>query len=101
MLKPWGRSLLVAILVFALGACSSSGDGGGERPFSALFLDSESSSLEARGYENEPRLVLTGKTGAAYTVTVTEGGTWCVTSRRTHATTASGTRVNGRQIVYL
>lgn len=101
MLKPWGRSLLVVILVFALGACSSSGDGGGERPFSALFLDSESSSLEARGYENEPRLVLTGKTGAAYTVTVTEGGTWCVTSRRTHATTASGTLVNGRQIVYL
>lgn len=101
MLKPWGRSLLVAILVLALGACSSSGDGGGERPFSALFLDSESSSLEARGYENEPRLVLTGKTGAAYTVTVTEGGTWCVTSRRTHATTASGTLVNGRQIVYL
>ena len=50
MLKPWGRSLLVAILVLALGACSSSGDGGGERPFSALFLDSESSSLEARGY---------------------------------------------------
>lgn len=101
MLKPWGCALFAAILVLTFGACSSSKGGEDNPACSALFFDSESTSLVARGYENEPRIVLTGKVGTSYTITITEGGSWCWTSRRTNATSASGTLVTKRQVVYV
>lgn len=101
MPKTRGYSLLVAILLLTLGACSSSNDGENSQPFTAVFFDSETTTLEARGYENEPRIVLTGKVGTSYTITITEGGAWCLTSRRNNATSATGTLVSSRQIVYI
>lgn len=100
MLKPWGYALLVVSLVLVFGQCSSS-DGNESAAFSANFRESGTTALDARGYANDPIVVLTGKVGAAYTITVTEGGAWCWTSRRTQATTRTGSIVTRSDVVYL
>ena len=64
-------------------------------------METETTTLDAKGYATDPRLVLTGPVGTAYTVTVTEGGSWCWTSRRTHTTTKSAKLVSANDVVYL
>lgn len=100
MLKPWGRVMLLLALVLCFGRCGSSDDGDGNTPFTAVFLDSQTASLDAQGYANDPRVVLTGKTGTPYTITITEGGSWCWTSRK-QATTRTGTLAASKSFVYL
>lgn len=88
--------MLVALSV----SCGSSEDGQGTS-FGARFLESQNTSLEAPGYASDPRIVLSGTVGTSYTVTVTEGGSWCWTSRNTHATSRSGSLVTTADVVYL
>ena len=88
--------MLVALSV----SCGSSEEGQGT-PFGARFLESQNTSLEAPGYASDPRIVLSGTVGTSYTVTVTEGGSWCWTSRNTHATSRSGSLVTTADVVYL
>ncbi len=101
MLKPWSRALILMACVLVFGRCGSSDDGDGPLSFSAVFADSETTTLTAKGYANDPRIVLTGKTGTAYTIRVDDGGSWCWTSRRTHATTRTGTLAAKRDFIYL
>ena len=88
--------MLVALSV----SCGSSEEGQGTS-FGARFLESQNTSLEAPGYASDPRIVLSGTVGTSYTVTVTEGGSWCWTSRNTHATSRSGSLVTTADVVYL
>ena len=88
--------MLVALSV----SCGSSEEGQGTS-FGARFLESQNTSLEAPGYASDPRIVLSRTVGTSYTVTVTEGGSWCWTSRNTHATSRSGSLVTTADVVYL
>lgn len=92
--------MVLGALLLVFGRCGSSDD---DTPanISALFLDTETTTLAAKGYATDPRLVLTGPVGTAYTVTVTEGGSWCWTSRRTQATTKSAQLVAASEVIYL
>ena len=100
LLKLFGRAMVLGALLLVFGRCGSSDD---DTPanISALFLDTETTTLAAKGYATDPRLVLTGPVGTAYTVTVTEGGSWCWTSRRTQATTKSAQLVAASEVIYL
>lgn len=100
ILKLLGRTVFLLALALVLGRCGSD-DGGTTTKISATFRDSGSTTLDAKGYANDPRIVLTGPVGAAYTITVTEGGKWCWTSRRTKATTKSAHLVAANEVVYL
>lgn len=100
ILKLLGRTVFLLALALVLGRCGSD-DGGTTTKISATFRDSGSTTLDAKGYANDPRIVLTGPVGAAYTITVTEGGQWCWTSRRTKATTKSAHLVAANEVVYL
>ena len=86
LLKLFGRAMVLGALLLVFGRCGSSDD---DTPanISALFLDTETTTLAAKGYATDPRLVLTGPVGTAYTVTVTEGGSWCWTSRTLRSAT--------------
>ena len=99
LLKLFGRAMVLGALLLVFGRCGSSDD---DTPanISALFLDTETTTLAAKGYATDPRLVLTGPVGTAYTVTVTEGGSWCWTSRRTQATTKSAQLVAASEVIY-
>lgn len=100
LLKLFGRAMVLGALLLVFGRCGSSDDDTSAN-ISALFLDTETTTLTAKGYATDPRLVLTGPVGTAYTVTVTEGGSWCWTSRRTQATTKSAKLVSANDVVYL
>ena len=65
--------MVLGALLLVFGRCASSDDTTPAN-ISALFLDTETATLAAKGYATDPRLVLTGPVGTAYTVTVTEGG---------------------------
>ena len=92
--------MVLGALLLVFGRCGSSDD---DTPanISALFLDTETTTLAAKGYATDPRLVLTGPVGTVYTVTVTEGGSWCWTSRKTQATTKSAQLVAASEVIYL
>ena len=79
LLKLFGRALVLGALLLVFGRCGSSDDGTPAN-ISAVFMETETTTLDAKGYATDPRLVLTGPVGTAYTVTVTEGGSWCWTS---------------------
>lgn len=64
-------------------------------------METETTTLDAKDYATDPRLVLTGPVGTVYTVTVTEGGSWCWTSRKTQATTKSAQLVAASEVIYL
>lgn len=101
-LKPITRVLLLVALIAVFARCGSSDEEQvGPATLSASFMDTETVALDAKGYANNPAIVLTGPVGTAYTVTVTEGGKWCFTSRRTGATTVSGSLVTRADIVYI
>lgn len=92
--------MVLGALLLVFGRCGSSDDGTPAN-ISAVFMETETTTLDAKGYATDPRLVLTGPVGTAYTVTVTEGGSWCWTSRRTQATTKSAKLVSANDVVYL
>ena len=100
LLKLFGRAMVLGALLLVFGRCGSSDDGTPAN-ISAVFMETETTTLDAKGYATDPRLVLTGPVGTAYTVTVTEGGSWCWTSRRTHTTTKSAKLVSANDVVYL
>lgn len=100
LLKLFGRAMVLGVLLLVFGQCSSSDDGT-PATMSVAFMDTGTTSFQAKGYASDPRLVLTGPVGTAYTVTVTEGGAWCWTSRRTEATTKSAQLVAASEVVYL
>lgn len=100
LLKLFGRAMVLGALLLVFGRCGSSDDGTPAN-ISAVFMETETTTLDAKGYATDPRLVLTGPVGTAYTVTVTEGGSWCWTSRRTQATTKSAKLVSANDVVYL
>lgn len=100
LLKLFGRAMVLGALLLVFGRCGSSDDGTPAN-IAAVFMETETTTLDAKGYATDPRLVLTGPVGTAYTVTVTEGGSWCWTSRRTHTTTKSAKLVSANDVVYL
>ena len=100
LLKLFGRAMVLGALLLVFGRCGSSDDGTPAN-ISAVFMETETTTLDAKGYATDPRLVLTGPVGTAYTVTVTEGGSWCWTSRRTHTTTKSAKLVSANDVVYV
>lgn len=100
LLKLFGRAMVLGALLLVFGRCGSSDDGTPAN-ISAVFMETETTTLDAKGYATDPRLVLTGPVGTAYTVTVTEGGSWCWTSRRTQATTKSAQLVAASEVIYL
>ncbi len=97
----WRLSLLVVTMLVAV-QCSSSDDEGGSSS-SISFLDSGTTSIDARGYDNAPRIVLSGKIGASYTLTLTEGAEWCSFKKNSKQSTVSGTIATANQLrfVYL
>lgn len=100
LLKLIERAALLLAFVSVFVRCGSSDDGT-PATMSAAFMDTGTTSLQAKGYASDPRLVLTGPTGTAYTITVTDGGAWCWTSRRTQTTTKSAKLVTANDVVYL
>ena len=64
--------MVLGALLLVFGRCGSSDDGTPAN-ISAVFMETETTTLDAKGYATDPRLVLTGPVGTAYTVTVTEG----------------------------
>lgn len=100
LLKLFGRAMVLGALLLVFGRCGSSDDGTPAN-ISAVFMETETTTLDAKGYATDPRLVLTGPVGTVYTVTVTEGGSWCWTSRKTQATTKSAQLVAASEVIYL
>jgi|GEM_PF-1750764 len=92
--------MVLGALLLVFGRCGSSDDGTPAN-ISAVFMETETTTLDAKGYATDPRLVLTGPVGTVYTVTVTEGGSWCWTSRKTQATTKSAQLVAASEVIYL
>ena len=70
LLKLFGRAMVLGALLLVFGRCGSSDDGTPAN-ISAVFMETETTTLDAKGYATDPRLVLTGPVGTAYTVTVT------------------------------
>ena len=59
LLKLFGRAMVLGALLLVFGRCASSDDTTPAN-ISALFLDTETATLAAKGYATDPRLVLTG-----------------------------------------
>lgn len=57
--------MVLGALLLVFGRCGSSDDGTPAN-ISAVFLDTETTTLAAKGYATDPRLVLTGPVGTAY-----------------------------------
>ncbi len=95
--------VMTVALAAVLTACSSDEGAGSAAGGAVTFLESGTTLLDARGYDNEPRIAISGKVGSPYSVRITEGGEWCWTSRRSQTTSYNGTLniANHIFIIYL
>lgn len=89
-LKTCGMSFLLLALALLSGRCGDKGEGP-HTDFTAVFEQTGNASVTAGGYASDLILRLTGPVGTSYTITVTEGGAWCWTSRLNQTATRSGT----------
>ncbi len=83
--------VVVTLIMVAVTAGCSSNDEEGPAVGAVTFLESGTTELEARGYDNSPRIAISGQVGSPYSVRVIEGGEWCWTSRRSQSTSYNGT----------
>mgnify|MGYP000529429004 CR=1 FL=1 len=61
LLKLFGRAVVLGALLLVFGRCGSSDDGTPAN-ISAVFMETETTTLDAKGYATDPRLVLAGQT---------------------------------------
>lgn len=101
-LKGRMRVILTVTLVLVMAACGDSTPEGVEPTEQGVWFQSTGTTqLTAKGYANDPQIILSGDTGAVYTMSVTQGSQWCWTSRKTQSTTREGVLATSPDYTYI
>lgn len=95
------RLLFTMAVLFAAAGCSDSSTGDEPVAESVRFQSSGTTELRAKGYANDPQIVLTGSVGTSYKLVVTEGSDWCWASRRSQSSSKEGTLGSNPDYTYV